>query len=71
MTAFWLAADGPGPDPFPPPERLPPAADVVVVGGGVMGVSAAYWIARRGGSVLVLESSLRLVDEKACGAPDC
>ncbi|GGQ49232.1 NAD(P)/FAD-dependent oxidoreductase [Couchioplanes azureus] len=50
----WLAASDP--DPFPAPDALPPGADVVVVGGGLMGVSAAYWIARRGGSVLLLEA---------------
>lgn len=35
---------------------LPGRAEVVVVGGGVMGVSAAYWLARRGADVLLLES---------------
>ncbi|OJF16239.1 NAD(P)/FAD-dependent oxidoreductase [Couchioplanes caeruleus] len=50
----WLAASDP--DPFPAPDALPPAADVVVIGGGLMGVSAAYWLARRGGSVLLLEA---------------
>ncbi len=38
-----------------------PTADVVVVGGGVVGVSAAYHLARAGaGSVLLLERSDRL-----------
>lgn len=35
---------------------LPARAEVVVIGGGVMGVSAAYWLARRGADVLLLES---------------
>lgn len=34
---------------------LPPAADVVVVGGGVMGVSAAFHLAEAGAEVLLLE----------------
>jgi sarcosine oxidase subunit beta len=42
---------------------LPAAAEVVVVGGGVMGVSVAYWLARAGTGVVVLEAG-RL----ACGA---
>ncbi|MEV6599848.1 FAD-dependent oxidoreductase [Actinoplanes sp. NPDC051346] len=50
----WLAASDP--DPFPAPQELPSGADVVVIGGGLMGVSTAYWIARRGGSVLLLEA---------------
>jgi glycine/D-amino acid oxidase-like deaminating enzyme len=35
--------------------RLPEAADVVVIGGGVIGVSAAYHLARRGHSVALVE----------------
>ncbi|MBI5629319.1 MAG: N-methyl-L-tryptophan oxidase [Elusimicrobia bacterium] len=31
--------------------------DVVVVGGGIMGVSAAYWLASRGKSVVLLDQS--------------
>ncbi|SFE62869.1 NAD(P)/FAD-dependent oxidoreductase [Roseivivax sediminis] len=34
---------------------LPEAADVVVIGGGVIGVSAALWLARAGVSVVLLE----------------
>jgi glycine/D-amino acid oxidase-like deaminating enzyme len=49
----WLAVADP--DPFPAPDWLPPGADVVVIGGGLMGVATAYWIARRGGTVLLLE----------------
>ncbi|GAA0459581.1 FAD-dependent oxidoreductase [Paractinoplanes deccanensis] len=50
----WLAASEP--DPFPPLDRLPAGADVTVIGGGLMGVSVAYWLARGGGSVLLLEA---------------
>jgi gamma-glutamylputrescine oxidase len=38
--------------------RLPATADVVVVGGGIMGVSVAYWLSRLGAQVLLLESRL-------------
>lgn len=41
--------------PIPDDEPLPVSADVVVVGGGVVGVAAAYEIAKRGASVVVLE----------------
>ena len=36
-------------------DELPGSADVVVVGGGVVGVSTAWFLARRGVDVLVLE----------------
>ncbi|QCI62973.1 NAD(P)/FAD-dependent oxidoreductase [Phreatobacter stygius] len=36
-------------------ERLPEAADVVVIGGGVIGVSAAYHLAKKGHSVALVE----------------
>lgn len=36
-------------------ERLPEAADVVIIGGGVIGVSAAYHLARKGHSVALVE----------------
>jgi gamma-glutamylputrescine oxidase len=42
--------------PVPSLPGLPARAEVVVVGGGVMGVSAAYWLARHGADVLLLES---------------
>ncbi len=44
-----------------PSDRLPPTADVVVVGGGVVGVSAAYHLASAGaGSVVLLEREAAL-----------
>jgi len=36
-------------------ERLPEAADVVVVGGGILGTAAAYYLAKSGLSVALLE----------------
>lgn len=36
-------------------EHLPAAADVVIVGGGILGSSAAYFLAKRGLSVALLE----------------
>jgi len=38
-------------------DKLPSVAQVVVVGGGVMGVAATYWLARLGVSVVLLEAS--------------
>lgn len=47
----------PGPElrTFPTDEKLPSAADVVVAGGGIIGVSAALELAERGLSVLLCE----------------
>src|SRR3712207_998273 len=36
-------------------ETLPPAADVVVIGGGIVGASAAFFLAERGLSVALVE----------------
>jgi len=38
-----------------PPERIPQKADVVVIGGGIVGVSAAWFLARRGIDVVLCE----------------
>jgi sarcosine oxidase subunit beta len=52
-------AEGPPRPPPPDPARaLPPRADVVIVGGGIMGLALAYELTRRGRTdVLVLERS--------------
>jgi glycine/D-amino acid oxidase-like deaminating enzyme len=38
--------------------KLPPPVDVVVIGGGVVGTTAAYFLARRGVSVALLEKGV-------------
>lgn len=50
---YWLAHAGP--DRFPPPPAVPRRTAVAVVGGGLMGVSTGYWLARSGVAVVVLE----------------
>lgn len=37
------------------PRTLPASADVVVIGGGIIGVFTAYYLARRGVSVALVE----------------
>lgn len=37
------------------PNDLPPAADCVVIGGGIVGVCTAWWLARAGQSVVLVE----------------
>lgn len=37
------------------PDTLPESADCVVIGAGIVGVSAAYWLARAGQRVVLLE----------------
>ncbi|HYC14449.1 MAG TPA: FAD-dependent oxidoreductase, partial [Stellaceae bacterium] len=36
-------------------EKLPPTADVVIIGGGIIGCAAAYYLAKKGQSVAVIE----------------
>jgi glycine/D-amino acid oxidase-like deaminating enzyme len=46
-----------GEAPRQPPVPLPLRADIVVVGGGITGVSLAYWLGAGGADVLLLERS--------------
>lgn len=43
--------------PFPLATDLPPTADVVVVGGGLLGAATCYWLARAGVEVILLEKT--------------
>jgi sarcosine oxidase subunit beta len=53
MTAQQRQTDHPGPD-----NDMPEGAAVVIVGGGVTGLSAGWWLARAGVDVLVLDAGL-------------
>lgn len=53
MTTYWLSSLKT--EPFEVPSELPADTDTVIVGGGLMGVATAYWLARLGTSVLLLE----------------
>ncbi len=46
---------GPRVDPVRSDEKLPARADVVVIGGGIIGVSTAFFLAQRGVSVVLCE----------------
>ena len=41
--------------PFEPPTSIPAAADVVIIGGGIVGVSTAWFLLKQGVSVVVCE----------------
>ncbi|HZM82745.1 MAG TPA: FAD-dependent oxidoreductase [Candidatus Limnocylindrales bacterium] len=51
MTSLWLSASRASVDAGEPPGE----ADVAVVGAGLLGVCCAYWLARLGAKVVVLE----------------
>ena len=51
---FWLTQSD---DSIVPDDDVRATTDVVVVGGGIMGVATAYWLAKRGIAVQLLESS--------------
>lgn len=53
MSTYWIS--NLGMDPFEAPSALPATSDTVIVGGGLMGVATAYWLAREGKDVLLLE----------------
>ena len=41
--------------PFEPPAKMPAAAEVVIIGGGIIGVSAAWFLAKQGVDVVLCE----------------
>lgn len=41
--------------PFTPPTKCPASADIVIVGGGIVGVSTAWFLARQGVNVVLCE----------------
>jgi gamma-glutamylputrescine oxidase len=50
---FWMEE---APAFQPPKRRLVSRSEIVVIGGGIMGMSVAYWLARKGLSVALIES---------------
>jgi len=54
VSTLWLSQVDPSA--FSPPGRLDKKVAVAIVGGGLMGVSVAYWLARSGVSVLLMEA---------------
>jgi len=41
--------------PIPPVEKIPAQAEAVIIGGGIVGVSAAWFLARQGVDVVLCE----------------
>ncbi|WP_126975784.1 NAD(P)/FAD-dependent oxidoreductase [Frigidibacter oleivorans] len=60
MIRFPIRADGPVAHPGPPPA----ACDVAVIGGGIIGVATALWLARAGVKVALLEKG-RIAGEQS------
>ncbi len=55
MTSHTDPPEGPWITPVAGDPALPPRADAVVIGGGIVGVAAAYFLAKKGISVALLE----------------
>src|SRR5438045_5184645 len=53
-------------DPVPSDEKLPASADVVIVGGGIIGASTALFLAQRGVSVVLCEKG-HIAGEQSSG----
>jgi gamma-glutamylputrescine oxidase len=55
LPSYWFSQNAVK----PPAEwlTLPSASDVVVVGGGVLGIAATYWLSKQGLSVVLLEAA--------------
>lgn len=51
--SFWHATQ----EPFVPTDHLPATADVVVIGGGMLGTWTTYWLAKAGVNVVLIEKS--------------
>lgn len=51
--SYWHATQ----EPFVPNDPLPGAADVVVIGGGMLGTWTTYWLAKSGVNVVLIEKS--------------
>jgi len=51
-------------DPVQSDAKLPKAADVVIIGGGIIGSATAYYLAKRGLSVAVVEKG-RIAGEQS------
>ena len=47
--------------------QIPPSADIVIIGGGIVGCATAYYLAKRGSSVVVLERG-GIADEQSSRA---
>jgi hypothetical protein len=53
--------------PFEPPASIPVSADVVIIGGGILGVSTAWFLAKQGVDV-VLGANSRVATGAGCGS---